>query len=317
MVAVLVILDGASEPPGLAPTSLERARTPVLDQLATEGTLTRLATVEPGVSPGSEAAIPALLGWTPPAPVDRAALEAAARDIAVPTGQRAWRIDVRHGGERATEAATHRMATALRYELPGYAVHAIGGHRLLVCGPAPLPAALARRPALRVWPDGVVPPRVLGRDTVVVAARGAAAGAARLMGATVVVPPGATGRPDTDLAAKASAALDALGRAGRVVVHVGGPDEAGHERDAAAKVALLERIDRELLAPLAAAIGATAATLTVCPDHGCDPASGEHDGVPVPCLTWPGAAHTAGGRLTERDVVNLAVTPLAGQREAA
>ncbi len=80
---------------------------------------------------------------------------------------------------------------------------------------------------------------------------------------------------------------------------------------------LLERIDRELLAPLAAAVRATAATLTVCPDHGCDPASGEHDGAPVPCLTWPGTTRTAGGRLTERDVVNLAVTPLAGQREAA
>ncbi len=317
MVAVLVILDGASEPPGRAPTSLERARTPVLDQLAGEGTLMRLATVGPGLSPGSEAAIPALLGWAPPAPVDRAALEAAARDIAVPVGQRAWRIDVRCGGRRATGAATHRMATALRCELPGHAVHAIGGHRLLVSGAAPLPAALARRPELRVWPDGVLPPRILGSDTVVVAAPGAAAGAGRLMGATVVVPPGATGRPDTDLAAKASAALDALRRAGRVVAHVGGPDEAAHQRDAAAKVALLERIDRELLAPLAAAVRATAATLTVCPDHGCDPASGEHDGLPVPCLTWPGTTHTADRRLTERDVVNLPVTPPARQREAA
>jgi len=316
VVAVLVILDGASEPLGLAPTSLERARTPVLDQLAGEGTLMRLTTVGPGLAPGSEAAIPALLGWAPPAPVDRAALEAAARDIAVPAGQRAWRID-RDGGRRATDAATHRMATALRCELPGHAVHAIGGHRLLVCGSAPWPAALARRPELRVWPDGVLPPRVLGSDTVVVAAPGAAAGAGRLMGATVVVPPGATGRPDTDLAAKANAALEALRRAGRVVAHVGGPDEAAHACDAAAKVALLERIDRELLAPLAAAVRATAATLTVCPDHGCDPASGEHDGAPVPCLTWPGTTRTAGGRLTERDVVNLAVTPLAGQREAA
>jgi 2,3-bisphosphoglycerate-independent phosphoglycerate mutase len=98
-----------------------------------------------------------------------------------------------------------------------------------------------------------------------------------------------------------------------VVVHVGGPDEAAHERDPAAKVASIEAADTLLLAPLAAELrarrrtrGEDAASLRVCPDHGCDPASGEHDDAPVPCLDWP-AAQPMGGRLTER---------AAAQREA-
>jgi 2,3-bisphosphoglycerate-independent phosphoglycerate mutase len=317
VVALLVILDGASEPLGPAATSLERARTPVLDRLARAGTLTRLTTVGPGLAPGSEVAIPALLGWTPPAGVDRALLEAAARGIDVAAGQRAWRVDVRCGDRRAGEDAARQMATTLRAAVPDHVVHPLGGHRLLVCGPGPLPAAVAGRPGLRVWADGVAPPRILGAETVLVAAPGAAAGAARLMGATVVTPPGATGLPHTDLRAKARAALAAMGHAQRVVVHVGGPDEAAHERDAAGKVSALERIDAELLAPLAAAAQATGAILTVCPDHGCDPATGEHDGAPVPCLTWPGRARSAGARLTERDVAHLPAGALTAHREAA
>jgi 2,3-bisphosphoglycerate-independent phosphoglycerate mutase len=86
-----------------------------------------------------------------------------------------------------------------------------------------------------------------------------------------------------------------------VVVHVGAPDEAAHERDADAKVAAIEAADRFLLSPLADALRAHGGTLQVCPDHGCDPTTGEHDGAPVPCLQWP-AANASGGRLTERAV---------------
>src|SRR5262249_24310460 len=90
-VEVLVILDGASEPvgDGDGPTSLERAVTPALDALAAEGTLSRVRTVAPWLEPGSESAIPALLGWIPPAAVDRGIVEAAARGIDVPDGTHA------------------------------------------------------------------------------------------------------------------------------------------------------------------------------------------------------------------------------------
>src|SRR4029077_11478680 len=62
---LLVILDGASEPLGFGPTSLERARTPVLDDLARTGDLRRVRTVPAGLPAGSETAIPVLLGWVP------------------------------------------------------------------------------------------------------------------------------------------------------------------------------------------------------------------------------------------------------------
>ena len=94
MVAVLAILDGASEPVGYGePTSLELARTLALDRLAREGVLARVRTIAPGLSAGSEAAIPTLLGWVPRAPVDRRALDAAA-----------------HGTESATATSAPALA---------------------------------------------------------------------------------------------------------------------------------------------------------------------------------------------------------------
>lgn len=310
MVAVTLILDGASEPLGRSPTSLERARTPVLDRLAAAGTLTRLRTIPPGLPAGSETAIPVLLGWTPPAPVDRGMLEAAARELPLGRCERAWRIDVvGPDGGRADAHAVEDAVRRLTRLAPRHTLRRIGGHRLLLSGSPPLPPLPSV--SVRVWPEGTVPPRLLGPETVVVAAPGAAAGAARLIGASVVVPAGATGGPDTDLGAKATAALEAM-RAGatHVVVHVGAPDEAAHRLDADAKTEAIERADGELLAPLAEAVGERDGTLRVCPDHGCDPRTGRHDGAPVPCLHWSaGRAARAerGRRLTERGVAGLPV----------
>ena len=176
---------------------------PVLDSLAREGLLSRLRTVPPGLSVGSEHALPTLLGWPPPAPVDRGMLEAAAQELSLGDGERAWRLDVRAGGERADEATVERVAAELVALLPRHALSRLAGHGLLLSGRGPLPD-LAREDVW-VWPEGVVPPPLLTPATVVVAARGAAAGTARLMGATVVVPEGATGSLDTNLGSKARA----------------------------------------------------------------------------------------------------------------
>ena len=134
-----------------------------------------------------------------------------------------------------------------------------------------------------------------------VAARGAAAGCARLLGAALVVPPGATGDVDTDLHAKARAAVDAIERgARRVVVHVGAPDEAAHRRDAGAKAQALEALDAALLAPLSDAVAACGGTLAVCPDHGTDPLDGTHDAGAVPALRWGRGVAPAGPRPDDR-----------------
>jgi 2,3-bisphosphoglycerate-independent phosphoglycerate mutase len=363
VVDVLVILDGASEPLGEGPTSLERARTPVLDTLAREGELSAVRTVARGLPVGSETAIPALLGWVPDVPVDRGAVEAAAHGIEVGEGERAWRVDRRDRMD--AQATARQLAHVVAKRVPARRgasrgrVYHLSGHRMLVVGPDPertlggellqvtLRSGRFSR-ELSVWPAGAIPPRVLDRGTVVIGARGAATGIARLMGAGTIVPPGATGRPGTDLAAKAVAALEliAAGKAHhedderparydirRVVVHVGAPDEAAHERDTTAKVAAIEAADAQLLAPLAEALRACGGSLDVCPDHGCDPATGEHDGAPVPYLRWmadgtsdgenrSGAGSAAstgnvsGARLTERAVQSLPVMSVADIAEA-
>ncbi|WP_354700357.1 2,3-bisphosphoglycerate-independent phosphoglycerate mutase [Paraconexibacter sp. AEG42_29] len=319
---VVVILDGASErPDDTRETSLERACTPTLDALARSGSLTRLRTVPLGLPPGTEVAVPTLLGWTPDAPVDRGAIEAAAHAIVVPYGARAWRVDVlAAGGARADEDAAVRAAVALRMGAPGHQVHRLGGHRLLVVGPEPLPAAV-REPTgldLHVWPEGLLVPATLDAGTVMIAAAGAAAGVARLMGAEVVIPDGATGTAASDLAAKAAAAIAAIGGgASRVVVHIGGTDEASHLHDQAAKIDVLERADELLIAPLVAALEkAGGGKLRVCPDHGCDPGTGLHLADPVPSVTWSPATaaehpdEQPPRRLTENAVAKLPLTDL-------
>ena len=309
MVSVLVIPDGAAEPVGDGPTSLERACMPALAALCRAGAVARVRTIPPGLPAGSEVGVPALLGWTPASPVDRGALEAAAAGVPPGPCERAWRCDVLGpGGERAGQEEAAAAAAALAGRLPAHRVVALRGHRLLVYGRL-RPAAAALGAGLSLWPEGVVPPRILGPETVVVAARGAAAGCARLMGAAVVTPIGATGGVETDLGAKARAALTAIaGGAARVAVHVGAPDEAAHARDAGAKVAALERLDRELIAPLAEAVARAGGRIAVCPDHGCDPRNGRHDDAPVPAVAaGHGVAALGPDDFSERAVADLPI----------
>jgi 2,3-bisphosphoglycerate-independent phosphoglycerate mutase len=305
VVDVLVIPDGAAQPPrDGVPTALERARTPVLDALAVEGAVIRVATTPEGLPAGSETGISTLLGAPPGQAVGRGWVDAAAYGVEVPEGLTPWRADlVYRNGKRASVRQARDVCSHLR---PG--AFAVGGHRLLLLAP--------ERPAnrrmlglqVRVWDDGP-PPEGSIPPTVVVCARGAAAGCGWLLGADVVVPKGATGDVDTDLRAKAAAAVAA--RADRVVVHVGGPDEAAHRRDPDAVVAVLERVDAELLAPLREAVRATGARLTVCPDHLTDPADGRHDGAPVPAVAWGEGVEPSGpDRLTERAAAGAPVQEL-------
>jgi 2,3-bisphosphoglycerate-independent phosphoglycerate mutase len=324
VVAVLVIPDGAAQPLRRdGRTALDAARTPVLDALAATGEVARVAVTPAGLPAGSEAGVPALLGHTPERPLGRGRIDAAGYGVPVPAGLVPWRADVlREDGSRATAGMARMLAAALGGAWTR-------GHRLVLFAPqgtAPTggttigdsadgasthaPAGSAT-PGVRVWADGAALPRVLDEATVVVAARGAAAGCARLLGAALVVPPGATGDVDTDLHGKARAALGAIDRgAERVVVHVGAPDEAAHRRDAGAKVAALEALDAALLGPLRDAVARAGGTLAVCPDHGTDPRDGSHDAAPVPALRW-GARVSSGGpaRMTEAAVADAPVRP--------
>jgi 2,3-bisphosphoglycerate-independent phosphoglycerate mutase len=284
VVEVLVIPDGAAQPPRTGiPTAFEAARTPVLDALAAGGAVVRVATTPPGLPAGSETGISSLLGVPPRRRVGRGWVDAAAYGVEVPDGTTPWRADLVY---RSGRRASIRQARDACVHL-GRRAHAVSGHRLVLLA--------AERPAdrrllglhVRVWPGGSLPDGEVPVETLVVCARGAAAGCARLLGARVVVPPGATGDVDADLRAKAQAAVAALSaRAERVVVHVGAPDEAAHRRQPEAVIDALGRLDRELLAPLRDAVAALGGRLAVCPDHGTDPLNGRHDPAPVPAVVW-------------------------------
>ncbi|HUZ27682.1 MAG TPA: hypothetical protein VMU90_00480 [Solirubrobacteraceae bacterium] len=299
MVDVLVIPDGAAQPPrNGTPTALEAAHTPVLDALAADGAVVRVATTPSGLPAGSETGIVSLLGAAPQQRVSRGWVDAAAYGIEVPDGLQPWRADlVYRGGKRASIRQARDVCAHL-----GPGAHAVSGHRLLLLAPERPPDRRLLGLHVRVWPQGAAPQGSVPVRTVVICARGAAAGCARLLGADVVTPGGATGDLDTDLQAKAQAAMAALvSGVPRVVVHFGAPDECAHRREVDAVVRCLERLDAELLAPLRDAVGALSGRLAVCPDHGTDPHTGRHDPAPVPAVAWgEGVAQQGPAVLSER-----------------
>jgi 2,3-bisphosphoglycerate-independent phosphoglycerate mutase len=306
VVDVLVIPDGAAQPPRPGvPTAFEAAATPVLDDLAAEGAVVRVATTPRGLPAGSETGIAALLGAAPRRPVGRGWVDAAAYGVEVPAGAKPWRADVVYANGRR---ASIRQARDVCAHLGRHA-RAVSGHRVVIVAAERPPSRRLLGLEVRVWPGGSPPEGSLPAPTTVVCARGAAAGLARLLGAEVVIPTGATGDVDSDLAAKAAAATATIAAgAVRVVVHVAGPDEAAHRRDGDGVLEALERLDAELLPPLRDAVAAAGGRLIVCPDHGTDPGSGRHDPAPVPALLWGDRVAAAGpSRLGERAAAGASV----------
>lgn len=94
---VVVILDGAAGHPldelG-GRTTLQAARTPVLDACAREGSVGLAVTVPPGTEPSSSAACMSILGYDPVADyVGRGAIEAASMGIGLDSDQIALRLN--------------------------------------------------------------------------------------------------------------------------------------------------------------------------------------------------------------------------------
>ncbi|MBN1943345.1 MAG: cofactor-independent phosphoglycerate mutase [Phycisphaerae bacterium] len=94
-------------------------------------------------------------------------------------------------------------------------------------------------------------------------------GLSRLIGWDVIDVPGATGLVDTNYEGKAAAAVEALDTHDLVLVHLEGPDEAGHNADGKAKLVGLERIDEKIIAPLLERLQAEGDEwrILVLPDH--------------------------------------------------
>ena len=153
-------------------------------------------------------------------------------------------------------------------------------------------------PATDIWLWGQgrapnIPPLrdLRGLRGAVVGAVDLVKGIGRYAGMEVVDVPGATGDTDTDYAAKARAALDVLPRVDLVFVHVEAPDEAGHMGSVVEKVRAIERVDAEVLAPLAAAAAGPA--IMVVPDHYTPVSLRTHIDPPVPFVFAGGRGPSA------------------------
>jgi 2,3-bisphosphoglycerate-independent phosphoglycerate mutase len=122
-----------------------------------------------------------------------------------------------------------------------------------------------------------------------------------LMGFDILQVPGATGYLDTDYAAKGQYACQALEDHDLVVVHIEAPDEASHGGKALEKLKSLERIDQEIVAPLAELADRRGDTrIMVAADHATPIALRTHTADPVPYLLWgPGFAANGAAAFSE------------------
>lgn len=152
-------------------------------------------------------------------------------------------------------------------------------------------------------------------------------GIARYCGLDVVpLPESVNGGLDTDLAAFMAAVAEAVGKYDLVLANVKGPDVAGHDGDAGAKVDIIERIDAAA-GPLFDSLPA-GCHVAVLGDHATPVAVRDHSGDPVPVLFWGPAVRTdavetygerpaatgGAGRLRGRDLLPILLN-LAGRAE--
>jgi len=89
---------------------------------------------------------------------------------------------------------------------------------------------------------------------------------------------------DENPAAIAKMAFAALSEFDYLFVHIKGPDNAAHDQDAAAKIAIIERIDKELVAYLTTQVDWQTTHLAFTGDHTTPIDYGDHTAEPVPIV---------------------------------
>jgi len=108
-------------------------------------------------------------------------------------------------------------------------------------------------------------------------------GLAKLIGFDLIKVEGATGFADTNYKGKADAAIKALDKYDIVLVHIEGPDEAGHAGNAEVKKKAVERIDKYIVGPVYQALKTFDNwRILVMPDHPTPVSTQAHSAKPVP-----------------------------------
>jgi 2,3-bisphosphoglycerate-independent phosphoglycerate mutase len=153
---------------------------------------------------------------------------------------------------------------------------------------ARLAAGKATANAIWLWGQGKAPSlppfrELHGIQGAIISAVDLVRGVGQLAGWDRIDVPGATGYLDTDYAAKGRAGVAALDKYDIVCVHIEASDEASHEGRADAKVEALERMDRDIVAPLRDALARHGeGRILISPDHATLLRTKAHDRAWVP-----------------------------------
>jgi 2,3-bisphosphoglycerate-independent phosphoglycerate mutase len=111
---------------------------------------------------------------------------------------------------------------------------------------------------------------------------------------------GATGYSDTDLNSKLRGTILSLNNNDFVFVHINAPDEESHSLNVQGKVKILEKIDKEFIAPLKVYLDSNYKDnyrISILPDHYTYASNGKHDDKLVP--------YTIYGKDIKRDDVKI------------
>ena len=163
-----------------------------------------------------------------------------------------------------------------------------------------------------LWGQGTMPTlesfeSKYGKTGAVITAVDLVRGIATLIGWHCIDVDGATGYVDTNYVGKGAAGVAALDDVDMIVVHVEGPDEAGHAADAEGKVHAIEQIDEHIVAPLLARLQAEGDDwrILVLPDHPTPCTVRDHARDPVPfAMAGKGVASIRSDPFTERSAAD-------------
>jgi 2,3-bisphosphoglycerate-independent phosphoglycerate mutase len=172
--------------------------------------------------------------------------------------------------------------------------------------------------AIWLWGQGKAPnmPRFVDlyrKNGAMISAVDLVRGVGVLAGWDRIDVPGATGYLDTDYAAKGRYGVQALGDHEIVCVHIEAPDEASHEGRSDAKIEALERIDRDIVAPLHEALQKFDEwRILITPDHSTLLRTRAHDRAPV---AWAiaGTGIAASGKTYDEASASAARAPFFAQ----
>ncbi len=97
---------------------------------------------------------------------------------------------------------------------------------------------------------------------------------------------GATGYIDTNYRGKVEAALSGLGRDDFAVIHLEGPDEAGHQGSLADKMQAVADLDAKVVKPVVEELSGQDFRLVICMDHFTPLSIRTHTDWPVPAILY-------------------------------